>query len=65
MPGPWMFKAHDRGTRLLSDGTCPMCDEEVLIAQQAPDFPFSEEFRQAVDDGEQRAANRKYAHKPM
>ena len=60
-----MKACDDCGTRLLSTGICPMCDEEVLILEQAPDYPFSEDFMQAVDDGEQRAANRKFAHKPM
>ncbi len=61
-----MAKAcEDCGTVLLRDGTCPMCDEEVLIYQQAPDFPFSEEFTEAVNDGQQRAANRKNANKSM
>ena len=48
----------DCGTKLLSDGTCPNCDEEVVIFHQEPDYPFSDEFMQAVDDGEERAANR-------
>ena len=46
------------GTKLLSSGVCPNCDEEVLIFESAPDFQFSEEFMQAVEDGEERAANR-------
>lgn len=34
-PGPWMFKAHDCGTRLLSDGTCPMCEaSEIITARE-------------------------------
>ena len=50
----------DCGTKLLSDGTCPNCDEEVVIFHQEPepDYPFSDEFMQAVYDGEERAANR-------
>jgi hypothetical protein len=61
-----MAKAcEDCGTRLLSNGVCPNCDEEMLIFEQAPDYEFSAEFMEMVSDGEQRAANRKYAHKPM
>jgi hypothetical protein len=48
----------DCGTRLLSDGTCPNCDEEFVIFRQEPDFPFSVEFMQLVYEGEERAANR-------
>ena len=53
------YKAcEDCGTRLLSDGTCPNCDEEVVIYRQEPDKRFSEAFMQMVEDGEERAANR-------
>ena len=53
------YKAcEDCGTKLLSSGVCPNCDEEVVIFEQAPDYPFSEEFMQAVEYGEERAARR-------
>jgi uncharacterized Zn finger protein (UPF0148 family) len=60
-----MKSCEDCGTRLLSDGTCPNCDEEVLIYQQESDFQFSDEFMRAVDDGEKRAASRKFPHMPL
>jgi hypothetical protein len=50
----------DCGTRLLSSGICPNCDEEVLIFEQESQFNFSDEFMESVSDGEQRAANRKF-----
>jgi uncharacterized Zn finger protein (UPF0148 family) len=53
------FRAcEDCGTALFSDGTCPNCDEEVVIFRQTTDFSFSEEFMELVDEGEERAANR-------
>lgn len=48
----------DCGTKLLSNGTCPWCDEESVIFAQAPDYPFSEEFMEKVAEGEERAAGR-------
>lgn len=48
----------DCGSRLRSDGVCPNCDEEVIIYESASDYPYSEGFMQAVEDGEERAARR-------
>ena len=48
----------DCGTTLLKDGVCPNCDEEVVIYRQDPDFPFSDEFLDAVRDGEERGERR-------
>lgn len=54
------YKAcEDCGCRLRSNGMCPNCDEEaVIFHEQAPEYPFSEEFMRSVEDGEERAAKR-------
>jgi hypothetical protein len=40
------------GTRLYG-GTCSNCEEELVIYEQAPDYPFSDEFMALVDEQEE------------
>jgi uncharacterized Zn finger protein (UPF0148 family) len=50
----------DCGTLLLrQSGTCPMCDEELLIFEQDSDYPFSDEFMSKVEDQEIARDSRK------